>query len=88
MPSGSSNKSEVYKMIGLFIFAFVLVLAFYTWFPDYVWLIKPIVVAVGVIWLVVKIIGLWAGSSKSDNSSIEDKWDEYDWWQDNQGLKK
>lgn len=88
MPSGSSNKSEVYKMIGLFIFAFVLVLAFYTWFPDYVWLIKPIVVAVGVIWLVVKIIGLWAGSSKSDNSSIEDKWDEYDWWQDNQGFKK
>lgn len=75
-------------MIGFFIFAFVLVLAFYTWFPDYVWLIKPIVVVVGVIWLVVKIIGLWAGSSKSDNSSIEDKWDEYDWWQDNQGFKK
>lgn len=88
MPSGSSNKSEVYKMIGLFIFAFVLVLAFYTWFPDYAWLIKPIVVVVGVIWFVVKIIGLWAGSSKSDNSSIEDKWDEYDWWQDNQGFKK
>lgn len=88
MPSGSSDKSEVYKMIGFFIFAFVLVLAFYTWFPDYVWLIKPIVVVVGVIWLVVKIIGLWAGSSKSDNSSIEDKWDEYDWWQDNQGFKK
>ncbi|MCI5795875.1 MAG: hypothetical protein MR019_03270 [Ruminococcus sp.] len=75
-------------MIGFFIFAFVLVLAFCTWFPDYVWLLKPIVVVVGVIWLVVKIIGLWAGSSKSDNSSIEDKWDEYDWWQDNQGFKK
>lgn len=46
-------------MIGFFIFAFVLVLAFCTWFPDYVWLLKPIVVVVGVIWLIIKIIGLW-----------------------------
>lgn len=56
--SGGSIREE-YKMIGFFIFAFVLVLAFCTWFPDYVWLLKPIVVVVGVIWLIIKIIGLW-----------------------------
>lgn len=46
--SGGSIRDE-YKMIGFFIFAFVLVLAFCTWFPDYVGLLEPIVVAVGVI---------------------------------------
>lgn len=56
--SGGSIR-EGYKMIGFFIFAFVLILAFCTWFPDYVGLLEPIVVAVGVIWLIIKIIGLW-----------------------------
>lgn len=56
--SGGLIRDE-YKMIGFFIFAFVLVLAFCTWFPDYVGLLEPIVVAVGAIWLIIKIIGLW-----------------------------
>ena len=73
-------------MIKLLIFGFILVCAFYAWFPDYTWAITPVFIVIAVIWLVIKIICSLFKSKHKHSSSIEDKWDEFDWWQDNQGL--
>ena len=72
-------------MIGLMIFGFILVCAFYAWFLDYVWLIEPVFWAIAVLWLVIKIL-LSILHSRVRKSSIEDTWDEFDFWQDDQGL--
>lgn len=72
-------------MIGLMIFGFILVCAFYAWFPDYVWLIEPVFWAIAVLWLVIKIL-LSILHSRVRKSSSEDTWDEFDFWQDDQGL--
>ena len=72
-------------MIGLMIFGFILVCAFYAWFPDYVRLIEPVFWAIAVLWLVIKIL-ISILHSRVRKSSIEDTWDEFDFWQDDQGL--
>ena len=73
-------------MIGLLIFGFIFVCAFYAWFPDYTWVITPAFTAIAVLWLVIKIARSVLHSKQESSQSIEDKWDEFDWWQDNQGL--
>ena len=73
-------------MIKLLVFGFILVCAGYAWFPDYTWAITPVFAVIAVLWLVIKIVRSLSGSKQENSQSIEDKWDEYDWWQDNQGL--
>lgn len=70
-------------MIGLLIFGFILVCAFYAWFPNYIWLIKPVFIAIAVIWLVIRALG---SLPHKNHSSTEHTLDEFDRWQDNQGL--
>ena len=83
-------------MIKLLIFGFIFVCAVYAWFPDYTWAITPVFAVIAVLWLIIKILrdihipsNICHHTSiedKLDKHEIEDKWDEYDWWQDNQGL--
>lgn len=72
-------------MIGLLIFGFILVLAFYAWFPNYTWLIVPIFIGVSVIFLIMRVSCCSCCGSRNE-PSVYDQWDEFDWWQDNQGL--
>lgn len=73
-------------MIKLTIFGFLLVCAVDAWFPEYNWLSIPIFAVVALIWLVVKILRDVLGLKPKRSRRIEDYWDEFDWWQDNQGL--
>lgn len=73
-------------MIKLIIFGFLLVCAIDAWFPENNWLSIPIFVVVALIWLVVKILRDVLGLKPRRSRHIEDYWDEFDWWQDNQGL--
>lgn len=68
-------------MIGLLIFGFVLVCAFYAWFSNYLWLIEPAFIVMTVLWLIVKILRSISYKKHLTSSKYE-----FDWWQDNQGL--
>lgn len=74
-------------MIKLTIFGFLLVCAMSALFPDYDWLTIPIFVAVALIWLAAKILRSLSGPNPPENrKDPRDFYDEFDWWQDNQGL--
>ncbi len=59
------------------------------WWPDKGWITGIIVGVLLSIWFITSLIGLYAkddSSEQSEKKQIDDKWDEFDWWQDNQGL--
>lgn len=74
-------------MIGLIIFGFILVCAFYAWFPGATALIVPVFVISVIIGVVLKRL---FHSSQNKHIKKDDvphtEYDEFDWWQDNQGL--
>ena len=66
-------------MIGLIIWGFIFVCAFYAWWPDYMWALYPSFAVFAVLRFLIK-------KSLSKHPGLFDKLDEFDWWQDNQGL--
>lgn len=77
----SNRRGEVVCMIGLIVFGFILVCAFYAWFPNYLWLIEPVFILIAVLWVILRFI-----ANRQKPPSHANKHDEFDWWQDNQGL--
>jgi hypothetical protein len=73
-------------MIGLFLFGFIYVCAFYAWFPDYAdEYCTPVFIGIIAVWLILKFLIFFFGGRGGGGHRPPD---EFDYWQDNQGFLK
>ena len=73
-------------MIGMLIFGFILVCAFYAWFPGLTAMIIPVFIVSVIVGIVLKRLFIQKGENIKNDDISHTKYDEFDWWQDNQGL--
>lgn len=73
-------------MLGTIVFSFLMMFIFLVYVPDLWWLGGVIAVLLIVLWKILTGIADEEKKKKPPEDTPQTEYDEFDWWQDNQGL--
>ena len=73
-------------MLGTIVFSFLMMFIFLVYVPDLWWLGGVIAVLLIVLWKILTGIVDEEEKKKPPEDTPQTEYDEFDWWQDNQGL--